>query len=184
MSVGPLMDPALVWMLRCALALLLLAAGGHKLRYAAEFRGSVEGYRLLPQRVIPALAASLPLVEIGLGLGLLLPASASASASLTAALFALYGAAIVVNLARGRRHIDCGCGGRAGRAGISEGLVVRNAVLIALACAAAFEPGPRPLLWLDLPSIGVGAVTLALLYVAADGLLANAPRLVPHRSPR
>jgi hypothetical protein len=176
------LEPTLLWTLRGALAAVLLAVGAHKLRHAVEFGGALRGYRLLPPRLVLPVGYGLAAAEIGLGLGLLLPSLASAAALATAMLFALYAGAIVVNLVRGRRHIDCGCGGPAGRAGISEGLVARNAVLIAAACAAALEPGSRPLVWLDAFSIVAGASTLVLLYAASDGLLANAPRLAPLRS--
>ena len=182
MIVGQTLDPTLLWTLRGALAAVLLAVGTHKLRHAVEFGGALRGYRLLPPRLALPVGYGLAAAEISLGLGLLLPSLAPAAALATAALLALYAGAIAVNLVRGRRHIDCGCGGPAGRAGISEGLVTRNALLIAAACAAALEAGPRPLVWLDGLSIVAGASTLVLLYAAGDGLLANALRLAPVRS--
>jgi uncharacterized membrane protein YphA (DoxX/SURF4 family) len=182
MSAASGADPALLWTLRATLALLLLSAGVHKLQHLAAFRSALQGYRLLPPGLVAPAASALVLTELGLGVGLLAPGPSSTVALATAALFILYAAAIGVNLARGRRHIDCGCGGPAGRTGLSEALLARNAVLVAAACAAALDPSGRALVWVDGLSIGAGVSVLALLYAAADGLMAHASRLAPLRS--
>ena len=77
-----------------------------------------------------------------------------------AALLAAYGAAIGVNLARGRRHIDCGCVGPAARRPIGGWLVARNGVLAAPSRSPGSRAGrrARPLVWVD-----------ALTVVGGDG---------------
>ena len=80
MIVSPTLDPTLLWVLRGALAALLLAAGTHKLRHAIEFGASLRGYRLLPSGLVLPIGYGLAVAEISLGLGLLLPSLASVAA--------------------------------------------------------------------------------------------------------
>ena len=47
-------------------------------------------------------------------------------------LLALYAGAMAVNLARGRRDLDCGCAGPGVRRPVGEGLLIRNGALIAV----------------------------------------------------
>jgi hypothetical protein len=94
-----------------------------------------------------------------------------------AALLALYSAAIVVNLARGRREIDCGCFGPAQRQPLSPALVLRNGVLIALALVCALPAGVRALVPLDALTIAALVAFAALVHGGVNGLIANAPRL-------
>jgi hypothetical protein len=85
----------------------------------------------------------------------------------------LYGFAIAVNLARGRRDIDCGCGGLMERQALSEALVLRNALLAGAALASALPVAPRVFGGLDALTV-FGAVTSAsLLYAAANRLFAR-----------
>jgi hypothetical protein len=170
------LDPAVGLALRLGLAALLLAACAHKLRDPAGFRRAVAGYRLLPARGVGAAAAGLALAELALGGGLLLPAAAARAALGTAALLALYAAAIGVNLARGRRGIDCGCAGPGARRPLGGGLVARNGVLALAALAAALPPTPRALVWLDGVSVAAGVALAALLYLAVDAALAQSAR--------
>ena len=171
------LDPALHAILRLALALLFLGASWHKLRDLAGFRGALAGYAILPERATGPAAAGLAAAELGVGVGLLLPGSAFASAVAAAALLSIYSGAIALGLLRGRRHIDCGCAGPGGGRPLSEGLVARNALLIAAAALCALPVGTRPLVWIDAVSAVGGLAALALLYGAIDVGLANGARL-------
>ena len=142
-----MIDPAVDAALRAAFALLFLVAASHKLRDPGRFRTTLAEYRLLPGPVAAA------------------------------AVLAVYGAAIAVNLARGRRHIDCGCVGPAVRRPISGWLVARNAALAAAALAAVAPVRPRPLVWVDALTVMGATATLAALYASVDRLLAHAPAL-------
>lgn len=173
----PAPDPAASLALRALLAAILLQAGIQKLRDPRGFREAVAGYRLLPGGWVAPLAAALPGLEVLAGLALLLPGAASAGAAAAAALLALYAGAIAVNLARGRRDIDCGCGGPGGRQTLHGGLVARNAVLVGLAGLAALAPGARPLHPLDAASVAGAALAGLLLYAGVDLALANRARL-------
>jgi len=169
-------DPVVVLALRGALAMLFAAAAWHKLRDPAGFRASLRDYRLLPDPLVPAVGGALAAGEGAVALGLLLPPVAPAAALAAAALLALYGAAIAANLARGRRHVACGCLGPAGDQPLHGGLLARNALLLAAGLAAARAPEARALAWLDAFTVAATVATLALLYLAADGLLAARAR--------
>lgn len=103
-------DPGpLVLAARTLIALVLLTAGVAKLREPGAFLGAVHGYRLLPDALVAPFARVLPWIE--LGLGLLVPTGLAAApvAIATAGLFLCFAAAMMLNLLRGRRDIDCGC---------------------------------------------------------------------------
>lgn len=174
----PALDPVVVHVLRLSLALLLAAALRHKLRDPARFREVLVGYALLPARLVRPAAAGVTAAEAALAVGLLVGPWAGAAGRGAAALFALYGAAIAVNLARGRRDLDCGCLGPAGaRVGLHGGLVLRNAVLVGAALAAAAPPAARALGGLDLFTIGAATGAALLLGAAGGELLARGPAL-------
>lgn len=162
-----MIDPALQLVVRVAGALLLVSAASHKLRDREGFRAALAGYRLLPE----SFAGLIVTAEIAIGIGLLATPRAGVAA---AALLALYAGAIGVNLARGRREIDCGCAGSP-RA-LSGWLVARNLVLVAAFAACAFPTDERALGAIDALSVGGGIVSLALLYAALDVAIANGGR--------
>jgi hypothetical protein len=167
-------DPAIRVLARAALSLLFAQAALHKLRDVDAFRRAVEAYRLVaPLWAVPA-GALLIAAEIAVAVALWMPPVATPAALAGAALLALYGAAMAVNLARGRRDIDCGCSGPAHRQPIRPALVGRNAVLVGVALLAAAPAGARPLLWLDGCTVVAGVLVAALAWQAADGLFASA----------
>jgi hypothetical protein len=172
------LDPVLEHVLRLAIALLLASGGVRKLRDLPRFADAVAGYALLPARAARTAAAGFAIAEVALAAGLLAPAAAGvrpAACASAALLFAVYGAAIAINLARGRRDVECGCGGPAGaRVPLSGWLVARNALLVAAALACAGGAAERALGAADAPALAGGVAALALLWIAAHGLLANA----------
>ncbi len=169
---------ALAW----ALAWVLLSAARHKLRQPRSFRRALDGYRLVPAPLVKATAGVLSLAELAAGIALLVPGTRAFGALAAAGLFTLYGIAIAWNLARGRRHIDCGCAGPGSRRELGEGLVLRNAALVLAALLAALPESPRPWLWLDGVTALAGAAVLVLLHAALDGVLARAPQLAAARA--
>jgi hypothetical protein len=172
-------DPAIDATLRAALALLFGAAVLHKVRDLGRFRTTLGGYRLLPAPFVPAAALAVVAIESGIAVALASGRPRGFGALGAASLLALYGAAIAVNLARGRRDLECGCAA-AGRA-ISGRLVARNAVLAALALAGAVPLRPRPLVWVDALTV-VGAVAvLAAAWAALERLHAAARLAAPIR---
>ncbi len=164
---------ALSWFL----AGVLLSAARHKLRHPRLFRRALADYRLLPAALVPTAAWALGLGELAAGGALLVPGWRAVGGLAAAGLFALYGGAIAWNLARGRRRIDCGCGGPGTRRELSEGLVLRNAALVLAALLVCLPEAPRPWLWLDAVTAVAGAAVLLLLYATLDAVIARAPAL-------
>jgi hypothetical protein len=173
----PHLDPVVVLVLRGAGALLWLSAFLHKARAPARFRSALWDYALLPPAAVDAVAGALIAVEGGLAVALLVPAAAPRAALASAGLLALYGLAIGWNLLRGRRDLDCGCGGAGGPQPLGPALVVRNAVAAALFVLAAAPGTGRGLTVLDAVTAPAAVVVLALLWCAADLAIANGARL-------
>jgi hypothetical protein len=173
---APTVDPALQLALRAFTALLFGAAALHKLRGADDFRAALAGYALLPASAVAPVAALLVGCEAAIALGALLPGTAPLACLAGAGLIAGYGGAIAINLVRGRRAIDCGCGGPGGARPLRADLLLRNGAVAALLCVTALAPGPRPLVWLDAATVAGATATLALLYAALDVAGANAAR--------
>ena len=120
-----------------ALAFLVAAAG--KLRDRDAFEGVVANYRLLPSPAVPIVAAGLPWVEVATGLGLLAHARAAGVAGVV--MLVLFALGIAINLLRGRREIDCGCGGLSAGQPLSWALVARNVGLLLLLLPLLAAPG-------------------------------------------
>jgi len=167
-----MMDPVVDRTIRLAFALLLAAAAAHKLRDVRRFRATLAAYALVPPPLVGLVTV---LVVAAEGAAAALLAAGSPRGPLAAAgVLAAYAAAIGANLARGRRTIDCGCVGVAGRDGLTWWLVGRNVLLALVVCAALAPVAGRAPTWVDhLTTVG-GVLGLAALYVAVDGLLANA----------
>ncbi len=174
------LDPAVGALLILALAILFASAAAHKLRHPGRFRATLSVYRLLPRALELPVAAGLVALEAVLAPALLWPQSRAAAAWAGAALLALYGLAITVNLRRGRRHIDCGCGGAADRRPIHSALVWRNAALAALLLATTIPWALRPWAVTDAITIFLGTAAAVLLYRSIDALFAAAARRPAH----
>jgi hypothetical protein len=170
-----LSDPAAAGIVVGALALILFGAAWHKLSEPSAFLSSLAGYRLLPEATLDVAARAIPVIEIALGLGLLIPATRIFALIGAALLLLAYGAAIGVNLVRGRSYIDCGCGGAAHP--LSWGLVVRNSVLAAAALAVSGPTVERTLGWLDAFTLIAGVLAFYVAYLMVDELLRQASRM-------
>lgn len=168
------LDPALHYLAVCIIALVFVHAGVSKLVARDEFRGVVENYRLLPTPLVSPVAALLPFVELAAGAGVLLAATRPYSALLAAALLLLYGLAMAINLARGRRDIDCGCFKSALRQTINGWLIGRNLLLAGAAGAMLLPLAERPTALLDYVTIAAGGAMLFLSCYAV-GVLTRRP---------
>lgn len=87
----------------------LLLAGIPKLRDRDGLLTLVKGYRLLPDRMERVVAGALPPVEVLVGTALILGVAGRWAAAGAALLFTAFAFGLTVNLARGRRDLDCGC---------------------------------------------------------------------------
>jgi hypothetical protein len=175
-----MLDPAIEFVLRGGLALLLLTTAIHKARDLAAFRAAIVGYALAPERLAGAIALGFAAAEAAIGVALVAPASLGlrdAALFATASLLALYALAIAVNLARGRRDIDCGCAGPNAKQPLSEWLLARNALLVVAALVCLGGASARPLVWIDALTISGGVALLAATWLAAHRLLATAPAI-------
>jgi hypothetical protein len=171
------MDPVIDATLRAALALLFLVAASHKARDPARFRATLGAYRVLPAALVTPAAAAVAAAEVGVA-GMLLAPGLRAPALLAAAgLLVVYGAAIAVNLARGRRDIDCGCAGPAVRRPLSGWLVTRNAAFAAAGLTGLVPVRGRPLAWVDAVTVVGATAVLVAVHAALDRMIAQAPAL-------
>ncbi|MCP9487899.1 MAG: DoxX family membrane protein [Gaiellaceae bacterium MAG52_C11] len=124
---------------RFLLAVVFVLAGLAKLRRSDDFARAITGYELLPQSLVPAVAAWLPRLEVAVG-GLLLVGllTVPAAVVLAAALVA-FAASVGIALARGR-EIDCGCFGTVAPTRITWWTLGRNIVLLAAAILVISSP--------------------------------------------
>lgn len=163
-----LVVPVVCWLL----AAVFLVALHHKVSAAPRFRAALAAYKLVPPAWLRPVAWGLTVLEM-VALVLLLLVRPE-GLIIAAGLLLVYGAAMAVNLLRGRRLIDCGCGDEP--TPLSGALLGRNGVLIGLALAAlpaAFAPAYS----LDVLAAAFGLCLPAItLYFAVDQLLANEGR--------
>jgi uncharacterized membrane protein YphA (DoxX/SURF4 family) len=174
------LDPVVAWVIRLGLALLFGAAAWHKLSDLRGFVATVKNYRIVPAVLSTPLASALGLAELGVAILLLSAALGVSSGSLAPlaalALLALYSGALGLNLARGRRDLDCGCMGPANRQLISPALLIRNAVLALGPLALLGGVASRSLGWVDVLSV-IGATAMGVIFWNGAHQLAAAP---PH----
>jgi hypothetical protein len=177
-------DPAPELLIRLAIALLFAAAAAHKLRGLAGFAETLAAYRVLPEWLARRAAWCIPCAELAAALALLWEPRRLALALPAVGLLLLYAGAMGVNLARGRRDLDCGCGTARERRFIAAWMVWRNVILAAVLGAAAWPNSSRPPTLTDLLTIAGGLAVSAALYVAVDRLLGDvAPRAALLRRP-
>ena len=160
-----MIDPVVSVSVRCLLALLFATAAWHKLAHRNRFAETLRAFQLGRGWLAGPLAVALPFMELGVAGALLLPVH-GAAASTACALLSVYTAAIAINLARGRRQIDCGCFGPAYRVPLSRALLFRNGLLLVAATLAVPPMSPRPLVWLDGFTIAAVVLTVAILWNA------------------
>ena len=177
----PELDPVYWHVIRWLMAGVFAVACVHKLRSMDAFENVVRDYAVLPAAMAPLTSRLVIVCEIVVVTGLVSGLWMPVAAGLATVLLAVYGAGMAINLARGRRHIDCGCFGPAGggetRHGLSGWLLLRNLSLIALTALLLLPVADRTLTWLDLVTIAAATVAGFATWSAADQLMANAPRL-------
>ncbi|HVA78762.1 MAG TPA: MauE/DoxX family redox-associated membrane protein [Candidatus Binataceae bacterium] len=171
-----MLDPAIQDLLAIALAAIFAGSAAAKFADPDLFEGAVANYRLLPGWLEKPVAWAVPLCETACAAGILFAATRAAAAAAMAMLLGVFTGAIAINLARGRRAIDCGCFGPALRQELGGSLLVRNLALVAAALALELPVGARGLEPVDFVTIGCGAAMLIMLYLSANYAIANAPR--------
>jgi uncharacterized membrane protein YphA (DoxX/SURF4 family) len=177
-------DPVFIWLVRLAIALLFAAAALHKARGLGAFAATLGDYRILPRSLTRAAAPVFVVFELGAAAALLVPRADPVGPLAVLVLLFLYSAAIGINLARGRRHIDCGCLGPGHRLPLAPWLLARNAAVgLGPLLLLVLEASARPASWMDGISLAGGIAILALLWNATHQLGAARPALrAPGRS--
>ncbi len=170
-------DPVIAWSLRIGLAALFVTAAWHKLSDRQRFETAVRAYELLPARGPSLLSWSLPAVEVAIAAGFFYPPSHRPAAVAAAAVLLVYTGAIAVNLARGRRAIDCGCFAARSATPLSGALVARNVALVAAASVLMLPVEIRTLVWIDGLTLVATLLTLSLLWGATQRLSQTGPAL-------
>jgi hypothetical protein len=182
------LDPLILRAIAVGLGLMFVIAAYHKLADAAGFRITLLEYQVLPQTAVTPASRVIPVVELALGAAWLLGHYAGGlTAIASATLLGVYAAAIGINIARGRVHFDCGCGfgGKSdSEQYLSGGLVVRNLVLIGAALLALLPVAERDLTFGDWLTLFAALLAGALLFSAANQLLANRAAINTWRKPK
>lgn len=166
-----MIDPFLQLLIAASLSILFFGASQHKRSDTARFRGQLGAYGLVPDAALPAVARVLPWLELATALALLIPATRAGAGIIAATLLTLYGVAMAINLGRGQRSIDCGCGGPAQP--LSWWLVLRNAALASCATLLIAPTADRLLGALDAFALLLLCAVLSLTYLALGQLLHN-----------
>lgn len=133
------------------IGLIFLVAGIDKLRHRALLPGVIANYRLLPAVLVNPAALLLPPGELLIAAGLLIASRPATVAAM--ALLLVFAAAMAINIQRGRRHIDCGCGHTGLKQTLTWNLVIRN-LLLALALTPQLIGGAE----LATTDIAIGAL--------------------------
>jgi len=134
------------------------------LRALSEWPGVLRNYRLIPD-VLTDAAAWLILSSMALTAGALVWQPTRRLGAVAACLLLIiFGAAMGINIRRGRATIDCGCFGSRLRQGIARWMVMRNGFLALCALALLLPVHDRELSALEIAVIAGLIVTLAFLY--------------------
>ena len=115
----------------------------------------------------------LPACELITAALLLLPATQFLGSLLALMLLSLYGAAMGINLYRGKTAIDCGCSFQYTAVSLSYWHLLRNGLFILIALVPTLPTHPRALILIDFAHCLVATVVMGLIYLMAEGLLAN-----------
>ncbi len=169
------LDPAIQHLLAISLAAIFAGSAAAKLYDLDVFEGAVADYRIVPRWLERPVALAVPVCESICAAGILFSATRAAAAAALALLLMAFSAAIAINLARGRREIDCGCFGPALRQQLGPPLLVRNLALIIAALSLEARSAARTLESLDFATIGCGAAVLVMVYLGVNYAIANAP---------
>jgi hypothetical protein len=150
------------------LALVFTRALGHKLRSYRRFQASLQAYGIVPDFLLGLSAPTVVLLEALTLLCLFVPVGPGSLLAFT--VLGVYTVAMSVNIGRGRRYIDCGCGDLP--TPLSGWLLLRNLMLMGLAwpygVAAGYDGSPWA--W---SLVAVIVLVLGVFYLTIEQLLAN-----------
>ncbi len=130
-------------------------------------------YQLAPDKLNVPMAFCLMITEPLIGV-LLITDHLTLFAAVSAILItSLYLAAMAINLARGRTHVDCGCSFSRREAPLSGWHLLRNGALLGITALILLPETTRMLGVFDGIQITAAVLVSGLLYLSGDALLAN-----------
>jgi hypothetical protein len=177
------LDPAFAYLIIAGIALLFANAGTHKLRNLARFAEAFAAYRVLPDALARRLAWLIPSLELGVASGLLWGPSRRTAVIAAIVVLIAYASGLGLNLKRGRRDLDCGCGIARDRRAIAAWMVWRNITLAAALGITLLTWSRRSLDLTDSLTVMGGLAVAVTLYAAVDRLLGDiAPKALNLRS--
>lgn len=138
MLVESIIEVALL-LARLALAVVFCMAGVAKLADLPGTRSALRDFGVNSMLAVP-LAVALPVFELAVAGGLLPVMSARWAAGLSAAMLVVFMAAMLWNMAQGRRP-DCGCFGQTWPDPVGWKTLARNASLFLMSIFVALDPG-------------------------------------------
>ena len=161
-------DPSIALAGRLLGALVFAGAVGGKISHRHELAGVVANYRLLPERLAAPAAWMAAGLECLAALSLVSGVRLAAGAALSVALLGGFAIAMSVNLARGRREIDCGCFQSGLRQRLSRALVVRNLVLAVLLTPLLSDHAAGATALQRIDGLGAGLAAYALYRLSGE----------------
>jgi hypothetical protein len=177
------LDPAFGYLIIAGIALLFASAGAHKLQDLARFADAFAAYGALPNALARRVAWLIPSLEICMAASLSWEPGRRMAAVAAIAVLTAYASGLGLNLLRGRRDLDCGCGTARDRRAIAAWMVWRNLILAAALGITLLPWSPRSCNLIDLLTVMGGLTVGVTLYAAVDRLLGDvAPKAVILRS--
>ena len=166
-----MLDPTILYGLLGGFGLLFALSALEKYQDIPAFRQQLIDYRILPPLLIPFAAISIIAAEV-ISATLLITKAYPWGVALGVLIQVTYASGILINLLRGRTHIDCGCLGSRG-GGISYFHVASNLLLIGLLAVCTLPLSERPLVWLDYLVIVITVAVCLMVYATMTLLIAN-----------
>jgi len=177
------LDPAFGYLITAGIALLFASAGAHKLQDLDRFAEVFAAYRVLPAALARRLAWLIPSLELCVAASLIWELGRRMAVMAGIAILIAYAFGLGVNLLRGRRDLDCGCGMARDRRAIAGWMVWRNLILAGALGITVWPWSPRPFGWTDFLTVMGGLTAGVTLYAAVDRLLGDvAPKAMILRS--
>jgi hypothetical protein len=158
------MDSLLELTIAWSLATLFAASALHKVLALSEWPGVVRHYRLVPDALTEVVAGALLGAQTLTAAALFFAPTRRIGAVSAAIQLTVFGAALWINIGRGRTSVDCGCFGSQLRSRLSMWMVVRNGVIAIVALSLLLPRAQRELSPAEMMVSVVLVVTLALLY--------------------
>lgn len=115
--------------LKFLIAIIFISSGLHKINKLYEHKGHIRNYNIVPIKFIGPVAIIDTSIELIIGTGLLIGMFNLTLTYMAIVLLCVYSTAIIINLFRGNRNLNCGCNGIVGDHNISWKLVLRNVLL-------------------------------------------------------